>query len=70
METASRTIFQNNLPERKYRTLNDLYQISPINDNSALVEIMACRRTGDKPLSKPMMSYIMQICKKLQVDKS
>ena len=29
----------------------------PINNNPALVQIMACRQTGDKPLSEPMMAY-------------
>ena len=29
---------------------------SSIDNNTALVEIMACRRTGDEPLSKLMMS--------------
>ena len=27
----------------------------PINNTSALVQIMSCRRSGDKPLSEPMM---------------
>ena len=27
----------------------------PINNNPALVQVMACRRPGDKPLSEPMM---------------
>ena len=29
----------------------------PIDDNQALVEIMAWRRKGDKPLSEPMMIW-------------
>ena len=29
----------------------------PINNNPALVQIMAWRRSGDKPLSEPMMVY-------------
>ena len=29
----------------------------PIDNKPALVQIMACRRTGDKPLSEPMMAY-------------
>ena len=28
---------------------------SPIDDKPALVQVMAWRRTGDKPLSEPMM---------------
>ena len=28
----------------------------PINNNPALVQIMACRRVGDKPLSEPMLT--------------
>ena len=35
----------------------------PINNNPAFVEIMACRRSGDKPLSEPMMvSLLTHIC--------
>ena len=29
----------------------------PIYNNPALVQIMAWRRTGDRPLSEPMMAY-------------
>ena len=31
---------------------------SPINNIPALVQIMAWRRTGDKPLSEPMMTQL------------
>ena len=35
----------------------------PINNNPALVQIMAWRRSGDKPLSEPMMvSLLIHIC--------
>ena len=35
----------------------------PINNNPALVQIMAWRQSGDKPLSKPMMaSLLTHIC--------
>ena len=35
----------------------------PINNIPALVEIMACRRSGDKPLCAPMaVSLLMHIC--------
>ena len=35
----------------------------PINNNPALVQIMAWRRSGDKPLSEPMMVSLMtHIC--------
>ena len=35
----------------------------PINNISALVQIMAWRRPGDKPLSEPMMvEFLMHIC--------
>ena len=35
----------------------------PINNISALVQIMACCRPGDKPLSEPMMvSLLTHIC--------
>ena len=31
----------------------------PINDNPALFQIMAWRRSGDKPLSEPMMVSLL-----------
>ena len=35
----------------------------PISNDPALVQIMACRRSGDKPLSEPMMvSLLTHIC--------
>ena len=35
----------------------------PITNNPTLVQIMACRRSGDKPLSEPMMvSLLTHIC--------
>ena len=35
----------------------------PINNDPALVQIMAWRRSGDMPLSEPMMvSLLMHIC--------
>ena len=35
----------------------------PIDNNQALVQIMAWRRSGDKPLSEPMMvSLLTHIC--------
>ena len=35
----------------------------PINNNPALLQIMAWRRSGDKPLSEPMMvSLLKHIC--------
>ena len=30
--------------------------MSPIDNKAALVQVMAWRRTGDKPLSEPMMT--------------
>ena len=33
-----------------------------IDNNSALVQIMARRRTGAKPLSEPMMAYVGDAC--------
>ena len=30
----------------------------PVNNMSTLVQIMACRRTGDKPLSEPMLTLL------------
>ena len=34
----------------------------PVNNAPALVLIMACRRTGDKPLSEPMIVYFHDAC--------
>ena len=35
----------------------------PVDKNASMVQIMAWHRTGDKPLSKPLMSYLlMHIC--------
>ena len=30
---------------------------SPIDNKPALVQVMACRRTGDKPLPEPMFTH-------------
>ena len=35
---------------------------TPINNIPALVQIMAWRRTGDKPLSEPMMTQFNDAC--------
>ena len=47
---------------RFHRNLSGIIPKGPINNIPALVEIMAWRRPGDKPLSEPMMvsflSYI------------
>ena len=32
---------------------------SPIDNKSALVQVMAWRRTGDKPLAEPMMTQLV-----------
>ena len=34
----------------------------PVNNISALVQIMPWRRPGDKPLSEPMMVSLLHIC--------
>ena len=34
----------------------------PIDNDTALVQIMACRWTGDKPSSEPMMAYVGDAC--------
>ena len=31
----------------------------PINNNSALIQVMAWRRTGDKPLLDPMLTHFI-----------
>ena len=33
----------------------------PINNTSALVQIMAWRRTGEKPLFEPIMTYFSDV---------
>ena len=33
----------------------DIFPMGPIENKAALVEIMAKHRTGDKPLSEPLM---------------
>ena len=39
------------------------FRKGPIDNNPALVQIMAWRRSGDKPLSEPMMvSLLTHIC--------
>ena len=32
----------------------------PINDSTALVQVMAWRQTGDKPLSEPMLTQFTE----------
>ena len=32
---------------------------SPIDNKPALVQVMACRRTGDKPLPEPMLTQFI-----------
>ena len=34
----------------------------PIDDKPALVQVMALRRTGDKPLREPMMTQFTDAC--------
>ena len=34
---------------------------SPIDNKPALVQVMACRLTGDKPLPKPMLTHFTDI---------
>ena len=38
---------------------------SPINNKSALVQVMAWRRSGDNPLSEPMLVYLTDAYKRL-----
>ena len=40
---------------------------SPNDNNPALVQIMGCRRTGDKPLSEPMMAQLIDAYWRLSV---
>ena len=35
---------------------------SPIDNKAALVQVMAWRRTGDKPLPEPMLTLFTHIC--------
>ena len=35
---------------------------SPINNKPAMVQVMAWRRTGDKPLPEPVLTHFTNIC--------
>ena len=35
--------------------------MSPIDNRAALVQVMACRQTGDKPLSEPMLTQFAKV---------
>ena len=35
---------------------------SPIDNKTVLVQVMAWRRTGDKPLSEPMLTHFTDAC--------
>ena len=37
----------------------------PIDNKSAVVQIMACRLTGDKPLSEPMLTHLTDAYKRV-----
>ena len=65
--TFRRRHFQTYFIQRKCLNLDDIslkfVSKGPINNISALVQIMAWRRSGDKPLSEPMMaSLLTHIC--------
>ena len=53
--------FLNSLSCENYYILISIYlkivPISPIDNEPSLYQIMAGRRTGDKPISEPMMEY-------------
>ena len=53
--------FLNSLSCENYHILISIYlkivPISPIDNEPSLYQIMAGRRTGDKPISEPMMEY-------------
>ena len=38
---------------------NEVCSKGPIDDNSALVQVMAWRRTGDNPLAEPMLTQFI-----------
>ena len=65
MAAIFQTTFSNALFEWKYRIKISLKFVpkGPIDNIPALVQIMAWRRPGDKPLSEPMMvSLLTHIC--------
>ena len=61
-DTFKRIFFNENVRISIKISLNFVPK-GPINNNPALVQIMAWRRLGDKPLSEPMMvSLLTHIC--------
>ena len=63
MAAVSQTTFSNAFSWMKIKISLKFVPKGPINNNPALVQIMAWRRSGDKPLSEPMMvSLLTHIC--------
>ena len=63
VEDTFKRIFLNENVRISIKTLLKLVLKGPINNNPTLVQIMAWRRSGDKPLSEPMMvSLLTHIC--------
>ena len=61
MATISQTTLSNAFLEWKYISITISMKFVPkgsINDIQALVQIMAWRRPGDKPLSEPMVAWV------------
>ena len=63
MDAIPQTTFSNAFSWIKTFEFRFKFPKGPINNIPALVQIMACRRPGDKPLSELMMaSLLMHIC--------
>ena len=65
MDAISQTTFQVHFVERKCLNSDKMKFIpkGPINNIPALVQIMAWRRSGDKPISEPMLVRLLtHIC--------
>ena len=57
-DDISKCIFLNENDKILIQISQKLVPRSPIDNKSALVQVMAWRRTGDKPLPDPMLTQI------------
>ena len=63
MAAISQTTLSNVFLSENIRISMKFVPTGPVNDIPALVQIVAWRRSGDKPLSEPMMvSLLTHIC--------
>ena len=57
VDDTFKRIFLNENVRISIKISQKLVPKGPINNNPAMVQIMAWRRSGDKPLSEPMIVY-------------